>query len=557
MLSWGIIIAIVVILLFVLLLLTLGEGLLKLSAKQAGVEEADYSVIPTSLRGILGRSRTKPVYVPENERLIALNKGFTINLLGGASVGDDGIPSLRIARYALNPKDFIGLAPIPKVQVNEGDTVKAGDPLFMDKSLPGVVFAAPVSGQFIELNRGEKRSIEDLVILADQEDMQYRSYELPNLETVAKEDLIEFLKGSGFWPFLRQRPHNIVADPTQSPKGIFISTFSTAPLAPDYNIVVEGEAEAFQKGLDVLSKLVDGKVHLGLDANGLKAPSAVFTEAQGVKKHWFKGQHPSGNVGVQIHHIDPIASGDTVWTLSVQAVLILGRLFTKGIFDTEQVVALTGAELPNPAYVRIHQGAAVQYLLEDVEADIEQVEDWVKESYDTGKKDKSGKPIFSDKNVKKTVQIRKFRIISGNALVGKQIDREGYIGFFDEQITTIKEGDYYEIFGWLIPQKGRPTASRTFPAGFFPDTQYEADTNTNGEKRAFVVSGQYEEVLPMDIHVQHLFRAIQANDFERMEGLGLYELVEEDVAICEYVCTSKQPLQQMLREGLDTVRLQA
>ena len=555
MLSWGIIIAIVVILLFVLLLLTLGDSLLKLSAKQAGLKESDYSVVPNSLRSILGRSAAKPAFVPQQEHFVNLKKGFNINLLGEPSL-EGGIPSVRVSHYGLNPKDFIGLKPIPKVFPEVGATVKAGDPLFEDKTLPGIIFAAPVSGQLVEFRRGEKRSVEDLVILADQGEMSYRQYDLPNLETCSHEALVEFLKGSGFWPFLRQRPHDVVADPELRPKGIFISTFDTAPLAPDLNLAVEGKAAEFQKGLDVLNKLAPGKVHLGLSANGLKAPAAAYTEAQGVNKHWFKGMHPAGNVGVQIHHINPINSGEVVWTLSVHGVILLGTLFSKGIFDTERLVALTGVEVGSPRYVRLHQGACIESLVKDAPADIQAVEDWVKEYVDSGKKDKDGKPVMVLHKEKKAVEQRIIRFISGDALSGRQIERKGFIKYHDDQITAVKEGNYYEILGWLVPQTGHPTVSRTFPGGFFPDAQYEADTNTNGEPRAFVVSGQYEEVLPMDIHVQHLFRAILANDFERMEGLGLYELIEEDVAICEYVCTSKQPLQSILREGLDNVRLQ-
>jgi Na+-transporting NADH:ubiquinone oxidoreductase subunit A len=552
MLSSGIIVAIVIILLFVLLLLTLGESLLKLSAKQAGVSESEYSVMPMSLRSLLGVSKRKPSYIPEEEPVFFLKEGFSINLMGAPSL-EQGTPSVRVATYSIKPIDFIGLSPIPKMMVEEKAHVKAGDPLFFDKSQPDAVFAAPVSGEVVEIRRGPKRAIHEIIILADQGEMQYRKYELPNLETATREELVAFLLGSGFWPFLRQRPFDVLADPTQTPKGIFISTFDTAPLAPDLNLAVAGKEATFQKGLDVLTKLCP-KVHLGLSANGSTAPAAAFTEAKGVHKHWFNGPHPSGNVGVQIHHIDPINMGEVVWTLTVHSVLVLGTLFEKGIFDTERLVAVVGAELKNPGYARVHQGANIKTLVETAPAETITVKEWI--GKDVKEKDASGKE--TSKWVKEYKEVTKtaVRFVSGDVLTGTKIARDGHLGFHDDQVTVLKEGNYYELFGWLLPQTGHPTISRTFPGGFVPDAQYEADTNTNGEKRAFVVTGQYEAVLPMDIYPQHLFRAILSNDFDKMIGLGLLELTEEDVALCEYVCTSKQPLQAILRQGLDNVREQ-
>lgn len=552
MITWAIVIVVVVLVLFIFILLTMGESVVKMSAKRGGADTEDFEVLPTGSRGLLGAGSKRPAYVPTKAPYKHLKKGFNINLLGKAQVGD-GVQKVRVASYALRPKDFIGMAPIPKVLVEPGARVKAGDALFYDKKREKVIYAAPISGEVAAVNRAEKRSIAEVVILADRDQIEYRSYELPNLETADREQLVEFLLASGAWPFIRQRPFDLVANHEITPKGIFISTFDTAPLAPDLNLAVQGREAAFQKGLDVLSKLAP--VHLGLNANGIKAPNKAFAEAKNVHKYWFAGQHPAGNVGVQIHHIDPINSGDAVWYLDVHGVLVIGTLFLEGKFDTERVVALTGAELPNPRYVRVHQGAQLQSLLEDMAPDFEQIEDYVWEEFTTT--DKDGKPVKDKKKVLKTIDHRTIRIVNGDPLTGKQVERNGYLGFYDDQITTIMEGDYHEILGWLLPQKGHPTISRTFPGGFFPDAEYQADTNTNGELRAFVMSGEYESVLPMDILPQYLFRAIEANDIEKMEGLGLLELSEEDVALCEYVCTSKQPLQSMLRKGLDVLREQA
>ena len=283
---------------------------------------------------------------------------------------------------------------------------------------------------------------------------------------------------------------------------------------------MEGRAQDFQKGIDVLNKLTEGSVYLGLNANGNHGPSSVFTSVEGVKKHWFSGKHPAGNVGVQIHNIKPIRAGETVWTLNVSDVLTLGKLFTDGIYDGSRLVAITGNDINNAGYVKTYSGANIAELLKgNLEGD-------------------------------------NLRIVAGDVLSGRAVEEDGFLGHNEDQITTLAEGDNYELFGWLLPIKPRPSLSGTFPNFLFPNHEFEANTNTHGEKRAFVVSGQYEAVLPMDIYPQHLMKAILANDFERMEGLGIYELSEEDVALCEFACTSKMPLQKILRDGLNTMQEQ-
>jgi len=275
--------------------------------------------------------------------------------------------------------------------------------------------------------------------------------------------------------------------------------------------------------LDVLAKLTDGQVYLGMNASEEEAPSEVFTNATGVVRHWFMGKHPAGNVGVQIHHINPIVSGDTVWTLGVQEVLTLGALFNEQKYRAKRVIAVAGAELKEPAYVKTYQGAKIADLVKG--------------------------------NLNR--ELEKVRLISGDVLSGEKKSDEQFLNFYDSKITAIEEGDYFEMFGWLIPIKARPSISRTFPNFLFPDLTFKGDTNTHGEERAFVVTGEYEKVLPMDVYVMQLMKSIMINDFEKMEGLGIYELVEEDVALCEFVCTSKQPLQALLRQGLDVMREQS
>jgi len=447
-------------------------------------------------------------------KVVKLTKGFDISLKGAAQ---GSISHQPVTHFALEPAQFIGMSPIPKLLVQEEDTVKAGDLLFFDKKRPEIKYAAPVSGQVIEVRRGAKRAIDAVVILADKE-MVYRSLDVVDPEKATREELVAFLLESGVWPMIRQRPYNVVANPEVTPRDIYISTFDTAPLAPDLNVVLDGKEAAFQKGLDVLAKLTSGKVHLGLDANGKKAPAAVYTEAKGVEKVWFSGPHPAGNVGVQIHNTQPVANGGVVWTLGVQDVATLGALFTEGRFNASRVVAVAGPEIEKPCYVQTYIGANMGDL------------------------------------VKGNLDEDDARLISGDVLSGTKVSPKSFLGFYDDQVTAVEEGDDFDLFGWLVPEKSRPTVSRTYLSYFTPKRKFKIDTNTRGERRAFVVTGQYEDVLPMNIYPQHAIKAVINGDYENMEGLGLKEMVEEDIALCEFACTSKQPLQQLLREGLDLMQ---
>lgn len=467
---------------------------------------------------------SKPDFL-EDEPLVTLRQGYDIPLEGAPD--GNATNATGITRYAIGPVDFVGLQPIPRVVVEVGDTVKAGDVIFFDKKLDRIKFCAPVSGEIIEINRGLKRSIANIVILADKEQVS-RSYEVPSAGA-GREELVEFLLESGAWPGIRQRPYNIVADPDLIPRDIFISTFDTAPLAGDLTLAITGRRPEFQAGLDVLRRLTDGLVYLGLDGRrDSPSPYAGFT---GVEQRYFRGAHPAGNVGVQIHHTHPAGNGDnTVWTLDVNAVLLLGELFKNGQYNTQRIVALSGAPLPTPTHVRTFAGANVGELL----------------------KGQGFHTAANSQEPKVDEGPGEFRVISGDVLTGDAVGESGYLGFFDDQVTVLEEGDEPEIFGWLLPLKPRASVSPTIPTL----GKLEATTNTHGEKRAFVVNNDYEQVMPMDIYTQQLMKSIMINDFEGMEGLGIYELVEEDVALAEFACVSKQPLQRILREGLDTMRLQ-
>lgn len=493
------------------IIVMVGDNLISIEAKQSGLHKQgiNLSVLP----GLKDWFAPKlPDYVG-NEPVTVLRKGANISLLGEA-VG--AVTDADVKTFAIQPPNFRGISPIPKMEVAVGDTVKAGDPLFFDKSDESIKYVAPVSGEIIAINRGEKRSIIEIVILADKK-QESRKYQLPDLAKASRDELVDFMKSSGAWTLIRQRPFDVIADPSKTPRDIFISTFDTAPLAPDSNILVAGKEGAFQKGLDVLTKLTSGNVFLGMNASATLAPASAFLQATGVQKRWFYGKHPAGNVGVQIHHIAPIKPGHTVWTLSVQDVITLGNLFTNGTWDSSRVIALTGPDCKSPGYVRTFAGANIGDL------------------------------------VKEHMANDHVRLISGDVLAGRKKTSDHYLNYYDDQVTVIKEGDYYEIFGWLLPQKARPSFSGTYPNALFPNTKLTADTNNHGERRAFVVTGQYEALLPMDIYPQHLLKAIIVGDYEQMEGLGIHELIEEDIALCEFACTSKQPLQKILREGLDLV----
>jgi len=443
---------------------------------------------------------------------IKIRKGLDIKLSGEASKSVVNLPLPEI--FAIRPADFSGLT--PKLLVKEGDEVKAGTPLFYDKSNEAVVFCSPVSGEVLEIVRGEKRKILEVKILADKE-IKYESFNKSNPGDLSGKQITEALLNSGAWPFIRQRPFGIIANPGEKPKSIFISAFDSNPLAPDNDFVMYDAAANFQTGLNALQKLTDGKVHLNVHADANVA--AVFMNAKGVVLNKISGPHPAGNVGVQIHHIDPVNKGETVWYINPQDVLIIGKLFNEGIFDATRIIALTGSSVIDPAYYKIIIGYPV-------------------------------KNIIADGGLKAGEN----RIISGNILTGYQIPPGGYIGFYDAQVTVVPEGGEFEFMGWLAPGFNKFSMSRTFFSWMTPNKKHDLNTNLHGEERPFVMTGQYEKVFPMDIYPVQLLKSILIEDIDLMEKLGIYEVVEEDFALCEFVCTSKIRSQEIIRRGIDLIR---
>jgi Na+-transporting NADH:ubiquinone oxidoreductase subunit A len=440
-------------------------------------------------------------------KVIKIKRGKNISLVGKAS--NEIVSASAPSTFAIKPTDFKGL--VPKMVVKQGDEVKAGDILFTDKKNSRVCFTSPVSGEVAEVVRGERRAIQAVVILADATN-NYKEFNTSGYESKSSDELKELLLTSGLWPYLVQRPFGTIAEIDAQPKAIHISGFDSAPLAADLAITLEGQEKYLQAGINALSKFTDGKIHLNLhqDSN-----NAVYNQITGVEKNMFSGPHPSGLVGIQIHHIDPINKGDVVWTIKPQHVAFIGKFLETGKLDLEQKVVIAGSEVKKPAYYNLRVGSSLEKVLEN---------------------------NLNSENV---------RVISGDVLTGSNAGKKGYLSFFNNQITVIPEGDDYEFFGWLIPSYARPTISSSLPISKFLKKTFKVNTNFHGEPRAFVVSGEYEKVLPMDVMPVQLLKSVLAMDLEQMENLGIYEVIEEDMALCEFVCTSKQEVQSILSEGLE------
>ena len=446
-----------------------------------------------------------------------LKKGFDINLAGKAGKELLNFPSAQT--FALKPTDFVGMQR-PKVLVSEGDLVKAGTPILFDRKEDKVLYVAPVSGEVVGIVRGEKRRLLEISILADKqiEYEQFTKFTEADIEAAGREDIVEQIAKAGVWPQIIQRPYGVVAHTDDEPKAIFISAFDTHPLAPDLGYTLQGEERYFQAGLQALAKLTSGKVHLNIYDSSETAP--IFSAAKGVQINHFSGVHPAGNVGVQIHHLDPINKGDIAWTITPFGVVQIGKLLLEGIYDASRVIALTGSEAKKTGYVKTIVGTCV------------------------------------DKLVVGNSNSDSIRVVSGNVLTGEKINNDGYLGYYHNQITILPEGDYYEFMGWAKPTADRLSFHRALGlfSFLYPNKEYVLDTNGRGEERAFVQTGVFEKVTPMDILPVYLLKAIMAEDYDEMEELGIYELVEEDLALCEFVDVSKHPVQQILRKGIELIQ---
>ncbi|RLD23098.1 MAG: NADH:ubiquinone reductase (Na(+)-transporting) subunit A, partial [Bacteroidetes bacterium] len=417
--------------------------------------------------------------------------------------------------FAVKPADFLGLT--PKLAVKQGVEVLAGDALFYDKKNPDVIIPSPVSGEVVEIKRGAKRKILEVKVLADKE-IKYRDFGSVDPKGLSTEQVVEKLVKSGLWSLIRQRPFSIIADPTARPKAIHISCFNTYPLAPDYDFIMEGKQALFQKGIDAITKLSD-KVYLGL--NGKTGFSKPFESITGVEVNYFKGPHPAGNVGTQINKIAPINKGDAIWYIAPQDVMTIGRLFESGKYDASKIIALTGSEVKGPQYYEVLSGVKISAVVQDK---------------------------VSNDNV---------RYISGNPLTGTKVEDNSFLGFYDDQITVLPEGNQLKFFltdGWFGLGLKKFSVSKTYFNWLMPNKEYALDTNLNGELRSFVMTGEMEKVFPFDIYRMSLVKAMINNDIDAMEKLGIYEVDAEDFALCEFTSSSKINIQQIVRDGMENLR---
>lgn len=446
-----------------------------------------------------------------------------IKLKQGLDIPIDGVPSAQILKsivsdtVAVKPTDFKGL--IPKLTVKEGDSVKAGSPLFVDKKRPDVKFTSPVSGTVSEIVRGEKRKLLEVRVKADPETV-YAEFSLPKPENITAEQAISSLLESGLWACIKQRPYGIIPDPAVRPKSVYISGFDTAPLAADYDFILRDELPNIQTAINVLSKITP-KIHFGLCAK--THASSPFHKLSGVEFHVFDGPHPAGNVGVQINHVCPINKGDVVWTVNLQMLAIVGRFFNTGKVDMRKTVAIGGPRVSNPGYIRCMSGMCLNSIADMANDNVDKLQ--------------RGCPI---------------RYISGNVLTGTNVGKDGYLGFYDDCISLITEGKYFETFGWAkIFRPKKYSFASTYFSWLTPRKKYLMDSNLNGGVRAFVMTNKYAKVFPMNIYPVYLLKAILAEDIDKMEQLGIYEVVEEDFALCEYIDPSKIDIQSIVSKGID------
>ncbi len=443
---------------------------------------------------------------------IRIKKGHDLRIAGKP---EKVIRSLAAPQQLkIEPLNFPGIK--AKLLVKEGDVVKLGSPLFFDKLHPPVKFTAPGGGKISGIRFGDRHRIEEIILdlSAEEGAVDFGAHDSNAISNLSASDIKENLLESGLWPVLRQRPFSKIADPATEPKAIFISAKRTAPFAPDIEFLLTKNSAGFQTGLDILAKLTPGKVNLVIPEN---SNSVSLTEARNVELYSISGPHPAGNVGIQIHHINPIKAGDIVWYLDVQEVMAIGQLFSSGKLPVEKIICAGGSSLAKQHYLKIRRGMLLKDILKD-------------------------NPISGEA-----------RIISGDVLTGKAVGLENSLGFYDEIVSVIPEGRKRQFLGWLKPGWDTYSLSNTFFSRLRPQKDAVLTTNRNGGVRAIVPFGNWESVLPMDILPNYLVKSTLARDIDDMEKLGIYECDPEDFALCAFACTSKQEVSRIIEEGLEFI----
>ncbi|MBH45308.1 MAG: NADH:ubiquinone reductase (Na(+)-transporting) subunit A [Flavobacteriaceae bacterium] len=439
---------------------------------------------------------------------IRIHKGASINLKGKAEkILSDAAPSKT---YALKPDNFFSI--VPRMMVKEGEYVAKGAPVFLSKNDPRIIFVSPVSGVVKEIVRGAKRKI--LKIVIDQKNNEAIAHKIPLTKSLDRKKVTEILLNSGAWSFIRQRPYGVLADPDITPKSIYVSSYTSAPLDVDFGFLLKNNKEDFQNGIDVLNHLADDQVKLAID----NSFSGFFEKIKGVEFLSINGPHPAGNVSVHIHKHNPINMGEKVWEVRPEDVANIGMLFSSGKFSAHRTVAVAGESVLQPQYLKTTIGAELSSLT-DVSG------------YDN------------------TVQNR---FVNGDVLSGTAESSDGHLDYFNNLLSIIPEGDQYRMFGWLpFIDNAIPSLSKTSLSWLFNKKGYSVNTNMNGEERAFVVTGEMEKVFPMDIFPMQLLKACMAGDIEKMEALGIYEVIPEDFGLIDYANTSKIEAQEIIKEGIE------
>ena len=439
---------------------------------------------------------------------IRTRRGANLNIKGKAEKRLDNTTS--VTTFALRPDDFFGT--IPKLICKEGAQVEAGTPIFFNKKNPDIKFVSPVSGTITAIERGPKRKIERICIAASKTQNSV-SHSVQGWEKMDREQLKALLMESGNWPFIHQRPYGIIANPDDTPKAIFVNTVKTNPLSEDLRFVLKDDQMEFQLGIDLLNKLVDQPIFLGTD----KAQMGYFQTVEGVQHYTVEGPHPAGNLSLHIQNITPLNMGEHVWTVNAEDVANLGRFISTGTFSPQRTIAVSGNAVDNPVYFKTLIGSALAPFLEKVGINQQYV-----------------------------------RIINGDVLTGAQADLSGHLGFYNNLVSVIPEGNNYRMFGWLpFKDNNILSLSNTSFSRLFNRKGFDVDTNLNGEERALVVTGEMEKIFPLEIYPMQLIKACMIEDIEKMEALGIYEVVPEDFGLVEYANTSKLEAQEIIRQGIE------
>jgi len=437
---------------------------------------------------------------------ISIKNGAKLDLIGLAS------KEIEFAKdsttHAIYPDDFFNLK--PRMILKKGDKVKVGSPIFYDKNDERIVIVSPVSGYIQSIDRGEKRKILKVLISKDGDDKI--DYQINESQRLNKTDIISLLLKSGSWSFIRQRPYNIIARPDKLPKAIFVSTHTTAPYDIDYDFILGGRVDDFQKGVSIMSKIIEKPITLTVTANR----QSIFSQIKNLDIINIKGKHPSGNLSFQINRTNPINVGECVWVISPEDIANIGSFFKTGNFDSTRTVGVSGETVKNPKYYKAQIGSKISSMISK-----------------------------NDVN-----NFESNRYINGDPLTGTKVDFDGYLGYYNNIFSVIQEGDKYRMFGWL-PFKDNhiPSFSRTSFSWLFPKNK-KVNTNLNGDERALVITGEMEKFFPMDIYPMQLLKACMIEDIEKMELLGIYEIIPEDFGLIDYSNTSKIEAQEIIKDAI-------